>query len=430
MIDYKECILSRTRGVFLIRTKDFRRVILKINRALQEINLSTGTQYKALVFGSGLASFEGIEFDKEKFIQSVRENEQVIYIFRNTCPLDEDEIVQFVEKYVQGRNTMVKIFIIDPDYEVPSRVEPHVDEIVDLFPTREEVPDDLQFVEGLSLVEIKKASEENDPLKYREKILSRSGGVLEVFRPHEVDTPVGLEEVISLVEKVYLSGLGRGTLLLGVPGTGKTLICKFLARKYPVVRFNVGAVYSKYVGESEKRLRDAFERLKQFGSCFVLIDEFEKLLAHGSGDSGVSRRVLGEFLSWLQDKEVNNYVIATMNDITTLPLELIRPGRWDFTFGLTPPPEPVRKQIVEYYSKKYNVPVDEHLIKEKDITPADISAIYRLASIVGLKNARRFVKLTKDITPNFGKIVEMVKRYAVPVYEDFPVTRTGTEEVV
>ncbi|WP_029523581.1 AAA family ATPase [Persephonella sp. KM09-Lau-8] len=414
---FENFILSKEKGLCVVRTKDYNRVIKKIIKEIQKINRERNKEIKIELHGEGIRTFEGMEFDKEQLIKDIKENVEKVYIFRNFAPLSEDEIVQFIEKYTQKENTRTKVFIVSPEYEIPTSVEPHIEEIFDYFPSEDEIDKGLKYAEGLSLVELRKANEDGNITEYRKRILAKSGGILEVLETHDVDTPVGLDDTIKLIEKVYQSGIGRGTLLLGVPGTGKTLIAKFLSKKYPVIKFNIGAVYNKYVGETEKRLRDTFERLKQFGNCFVFIDEFEKLIANGNGDSGVSKRVLGELLFWLQDKETNNYVIATMNDISSLPVELVRPGRWDFTFGLTPPPKEIRKEIIKYYSEKYNVPFDENLAGIENITPADISAIYRLASIVGVEKAKKFVKLTKDISPRFEETLKAVERYAVPVYQ-------------
>ena len=414
---FENFILSKQKGLCVVRTKDYNRVTKKIIKEVQKINREGNREIKIELHGEGIKTFEGVEFDKEQLIKDIKENAEKVYIFRNFCPISEDEIIQFVEKYTQKENTRTKVFIISPEYEIPTSVEPHIEEVFDYFPEKDEIEEELEFAEGLSLVELKKANEDGNISEYRKKILQRSDGILEVLETHDVDTPVGLDDTIELIEKVYESGIGRGTLLLGVPGTGKTLVAKFLSKKYPVVKFNIGAIYSKYVGETEKRLRNTFGKLKEFGDCFVFIDEFEKLTATGAGDSGVSKRVLGELLSWLQDKETNNYVIATMNDISSLPVELIRPGRWDFTFGLTPPPKEIRKEIIKYYSNKYNVPFDENLAGIENITPADVSAIYRLASIVGLEKAKKFVKLTKDISPRFEDTLKTVEKYSVPVYQ-------------
>ncbi len=406
---------------FVVRTKDFNRAITKLIKQVQSHNIENNTEYKVSLHSSAISSFEKVDFDKEKLIKDIKEDKEIVYIFRNFCPLNEDEIVHFVEKYTQKENTKTKIVVVDPDFEVPSKIEPHIEVLEDYFPSREEIATlGLEYAEGLTLVELKKANEIGNVLEYRKKILEKSNSILEILEPEDVDTPVGLEKPISLIERVFLSGKGKGTLLLGVPGTGKSLIAKYLSKKYPVVKFNIGAVFNKYVGETEKRLAETFEILKQFGDCIVFIDEFEKLISTGNGDSGVSRRLLGNLLSWLQDKKTNNYVIATMNDISHLPVELIRPGRWDFTFGLTPPPKSVRKGIIKYYAEKYGVEYDKTLENIDNITPADISAIYRLASIIFLPEAKKFVKLTKDISPNFDAVLETVKKYAVPVYEENP----------
>ncbi|MEM2695600.1 MAG: hypothetical protein QXU09_01540, partial [Thermoproteota archaeon] len=139
----------------------------------------------------------------------------------------------------------------------------------------------------------------------------------------------------------------------------------------------------------------------------------------GTGDSGVSKRLLGEFLSWLEDRKRGQYLIATMNDLTSLPLELIRPGRWDFILGLTPPPYEIRKRVIDYYAQKYSLEFDSNLADTKGLTPADISSFYRVWKALGDKEkAKRYVKWTKDIHPRFQETLELVRRYAIPVWQE------------
>ncbi len=134
--------------------------------------------------------------------------------------------------------------------------------------------------------------------------------------------------------------------------------------------------------------------------------------------SGVDARVLGELLSWLQDRSTEQYFIATANNIKKLPLEVIRPERWDFILGLTPPPSYIRKQIIDYYAQKYKLPFDEELARIENITPADIASIYRTGSVIGLQKARRYTKLTKDLAEHFEESLLLVKKYSVLVYEE------------
>ncbi|MCX8060614.1 MAG: AAA family ATPase [Aquificaceae bacterium] len=398
----------------LIRTKDYKRVLQKLQMSLQEENVETGTMYKMLVFGEGLEKIEGVIFNHDQFVRDLKDRREVLYVFRNFNPFSVDELVHIAEKYLLEGNPL-RIVFLSPTMEVPPELEPYVDVEEDYFPSPEEVQGP-PYVEGLTLAELKKINLLSlNPTEYREKILKKSGGVLELLKPTEVDAPIGLGEVLEVIKA--MKGKGKGVLLMGVPGTGKTLIAKNLAKEDTVVRFNFSAVYSKYVGESERKLRETLKLIEQFGECYLFLDEFEKALATGQGDSGVSKRLLGEFLSWLEDRKAKQYLIATMNDLTHLPLELIRPGRWDFIFGLTPPPQYVRNQIVDYYARKYGLPFDTKLSETENITPADIATFYRVGAVVGLEKAETLIKLTKDLYPRFDKILEQVRRHSVPVWD-------------
>ncbi len=396
---------------YVLRTKDFKRVVQSLKETVQRENREKNTHYEIRLYGHGIETFEGVEFRKDEFIRAVKENREIVYVFRNFCPFSTDEIVHFMEKYALEGNP-VRVYIVDPDWEIPSAIEPYVEVIEDYVPA--------DGIKGLTQAQMKKlALLGKDPIEERKELLKKSGGVLEVLEPHEIDRAVGLEEVIEVIKRMRESTLGRGVLLMGVPGTGKTLIAKNLSKEDIVVRFNFSAVYQKYVGESEKRLRETLKILENFGDCYVFVDEFEKALATGTGDSGVSKRLLGEFLSWLEDRKRGQYLIATMNDLTSLPLELIRPGRWDFILGLTPPPYEIRKRVIDYYAQKYSLEFDSNLADTKGLTPADISSFYRVWKALGDKEkAKRYVKWTKDIHPRFQETLELVRRYAIPVWQE------------
>jgi len=131
----------------------------------------------------------------------------------------------------------------------------------------------------------------------------------------------------------------RGMIILGVQGCGKSLCARSVAGewKLPLVKFDTSAVYDKYIGETEKRIRKVFQVAEGLAPCVLWIDELEKVFA-GSGpdsasaDAGVSSRLLGSFLSWMQDRKAPVFVAATCNNVTVLPPELIRKGRFDELF--------------------------------------------------------------------------------------------------
>jgi SpoVK/Ycf46/Vps4 family AAA+-type ATPase len=144
----------------------------------------------------------------------------------------------------------------------------------------------------------------------------------------------------------------HGAIILGVQGCGKSLCARAMAGEWqlPLVKFDTAAVYDKFVGETEKRIRKVFEVAEGLAPCVLWIDELEKVFA-GSGpdsasaDAGVSSRLLASFLSWMQDRKAPVFVAATCNNVSVLPPELIRKGRFDELFFVDLPNQAERKQV-------------------------------------------------------------------------------------
>jgi len=144
----------------------------------------------------------------------------------------------------------------------------------------------------------------------------------------------------------------RGVIILGVQGCGKSLCARAVAGQWnlPLVKFDTAAVYDKFIGETEKRIQKVFATAEGLAPCVLWIDELEKVFA-GSGpdsasvDAGVSSRLLASFLTWMQDRRAPVFVAATCNNVTALPPELIRKGRFDELFFVDLPNQSERKEI-------------------------------------------------------------------------------------
>jgi len=152
----------------------------------------------------------------------------------------------------------------------------------------------------------------------------------------------------------------KGMIILGVQGCGKSLCARAVAGewKLPLVKFDTSAVYDKYIGETEKRIRKVFQVAEGLAPCVLWIDELEKVFAGSSPDSasadaGVSSRLLASFLSWMQDRKAPVFVAATCNNVTVLPPELIRKGRFDELFFVDLPNQAERKQIFSIQLAKH-----------------------------------------------------------------------------
>ncbi len=215
----------------------------------------------------------------------------------------------------------------------------------------------------------------------KQQMIMKSG-ILEMIplkeRPEDIG---GLENLKSWLErksKVFKAinkaiefgvNMPKGVLIAGVPGCGKSLCAKVTAQMFdvPLLRLDMGKIMGKYVGESEENMRKAIGLAEAISPCILWIDELEKAFAgvNGTGNE-VTVRLFGTFLTWMQEKTSSTFVVATANDITKLPPELMRKGRFDeiFYVGLPKPEE--RRKIFEIHIGKR---------RKQDLVNIDISSL-------------------------------------------------------
>ena len=178
----------------------------------------------------------------------------------------------------------------------------------------------------------------------------------------------------------------KGVAVFGIPGVGKSLIAKAIssALGVPLVRFDFGSVFSKYVGDSESRMRQALKMVEDMAPVVLMADEIEKALGGSGGttDSGVSSRILGIFLTWLQEHKSKVFVVATMNRVDGLPPELTRKGRFDELFFAGLPTADERIEVLDIHLRKrgrepFDLTDDERsrfLTASEGRVPAEIEA--------------------------------------------------------
>jgi ATP-dependent 26S proteasome regulatory subunit len=206
-----------------------------------------------------------------------------------------------------------------------------------------------------------------DQVQRSKRALLESAGVLEF-----IEAPTTLDDIGGLSRlKDWLSARARsfetsaesfgllpprGVLLLGVQGAGKSLAAKAIATAWrrPLMRLDAGSLFNKYIGETERNLRDALSQAEAMSPVILWIDEIEKgFSSMGSGeDGGVSRRMFGTLLTWMQEHKTPVFLVATANDIEQLPPELMRKGRFDEIFFADLPTAQVRETIFRIHLRK------------------------------------------------------------------------------
>jgi ATP-dependent 26S proteasome regulatory subunit len=245
--------------------------------------------------------------------------------------------------------------------------------------TSDEMSRLLVTVQGLTFLELKKVMTQAmlaggrldssifERVTAAKRAVIERTGVLEYFPTGEsLDDVAGLDELKRWLAQRALAfsdpvraeefGLGppRGILLLGVQGCGKSLCAKAVAAAWhlPLLRFDPSRIFDRYVGQTEKNLAHAMHVAERMAPVILWVDELEKTFAQGDEDGGVSARLLGSFLGWMQEKQRAVFVIATANDISELPPELLRKGRFDEIFFVDLPDTDARRQIAAIHLRR------------------------------------------------------------------------------
>lgn len=369
------------------------------------------------------------EFNATVFIMSdilVIPQELEHYITVVDMPLpDKEEIKQIIIDYANGIEINVKSEIVD--------------EIALSFKGLNK----FQIQQILNLAYHDGGDINNDDkkliLKEKEQFIKKSG-MLEIVNFKETINDIGgLENlkdwlkrkahIFKNLDKALKFGVDvpKGIMIVGMPGCGKSLAAKATASLFeiPLVRLDVGRLLGKYVGESESNMRKALSLSEAISPCVLWIDEIEKAFSGvGSASANeVTTRLFGQFLTWMQEKDNTVFIVATANDISQIPAEFLRKGRFDELFSVSFPNGYERSNILQIHlkkRKKWNANIDiNRILKEtkgKGYNGADLEAAVKDAIEKAFVENRDLIttddliKSIKDIKPIFSVLGEKVKK--------------------
>jgi SpoVK/Ycf46/Vps4 family AAA+-type ATPase len=337
------------------------------------------------------------------------ELEKMITVFDIPLP-DNEEIERIIKDYVQN-------------FQIPEIEDNVFNELVVSFKGLSdfEIRQILNLAYQQSgIIDVK---DKNLILNEKEQIIKKSG-ILEVLPINSMMNDVGglvnLKKYLHNKSSIFNNlgearkfgiDLPKGILIVGMPGCGKSLTAKATAAQFnvPLLRLDIGKLMGKYVGESEDNLRRAIKTAEAVAPCVLWIDELEKAFAGIGGQSGgsdITTRLFGQFLTWLQEKESSVYVVATSNDISQLPPEFLRKGRFDELFLVDLPDAEERRKIFEIHLRKRGQLTKDvdvlHLLKDTEgYSGADIESVVKEA----IETA--FVSNDKSVTTE--KLLQTIK---------------------
>jgi AAA+ superfamily predicted ATPase len=219
----------------------------------------------------------------------------------------------------------------------------------------------------------------------------------------------------------------KGVLLIGVQGCGKSIAAKATAGIFgmPLLRLDFANLYNKYHGETERNLRESLKTTDVMAPCVLWIDEIEKGLAGRGGETGTTQRVLGTFLTWMAEKNSQAFVVATANDITALPPELIRKGRFDEIFFVDLPNDEIRKLILAIHLKNRSQPADRFDLEKvataangfsgAELEQAIVSALYAAHAQkceLSTEHLLAEIQRTQPLSVVMAEKIELLRRWA------------------
>lgn len=432
----KNMIEAKT-SIIWINTKEYNRCISMLNRISKEVN-------KSLVLWDIKKNLYSLEEDieDENPLDYVTEREEVILALKDFHMLIDDHttwrsLANVVNTTASTGNVVI---IISPIVKIPTEIAHYVSVISMDLPTVEDFKKILKNIDksikiatkdidkiaksgaGLTVYEFKNAINlsiaETGTIKAeyvfltKKQIIEKSG-CLKVYQSNEnLKDLAGMDNMKEFTKLMVNSNNGRGILITGVPGVGKTEFAKRLGNETNrlTISLDFGELMGSYVGETEKKTSEAFKTIDAMSPSIVFIDEIEKGLSGTtqlSSDS-VSKRQGGQFLKWLQDNNSNAYVVATANDISKLPCEFLRSGRWDAIFFVDMPSNKVKQDILEIHKKKYGIKEEFH-IEKYNYTGAEIETLCRLAKNLNcsLLDATKFITpIAKSMSANIKELRE------------------------
>jgi len=219
----------------------------------------------------------------------------------------------------------------------------------------------------------------------------------------------------------------KGVLLFGVQGGGKSLAAKSIAGVWglPLLRLDMASLFNKYVGETEKNMREALKLAELMAPCILWIDELEKGLAQDGGENATGKRLLGTLLTWMSERESKVFMVATSNDISVLPPELMRKGRFDEIFFVDLPDLPTRALIFKIHLQKRTLAVEDFDVGElaeiadgftgAEIEQAVVSAVYAASaqeSAVKQSHVSKAIQRTQPLSIVMAEQIQQLRSWA------------------
>ena len=406
------------------------------------------------------------------------ENQTFIVLKDVHSYLEDPKIIALLKRIAEDNlyreNYNTTIFIISSNVVIPTELENYIN-IFDIpLPTNKEILEiinnfkeslDLRIDEevlndialsfkGLNEFQIKQILnlayqdggyiDEDDKLlilQEKEQFIKKSGMLEMINFKESIDDIGGLEnlkewlcrkaKVFNHLDRAIKFGVDvpKGIMIIGMPGCGKSLTAKATAKLFeiPLVRLDIGRLLGKYVGESEENMRKALKLSEAISPCVLWIDEIEKAFSGVGSEGGgndVTTRLFGQFLTWMQEKENTVFIVATANDISKIPPEFLRKGRFDELFFVDLPNAEERRKIIEIHIKKrnkWNREIDTiTLLKETNgFNGADLEAAVKDAIESAFINGKdkittedlmQAIKDTKSISSTLKDKIEQIKQ--------------------
>lgn len=427
--------------------------------ALHEVEM---WQRKAIYNFQGLGEEVDGNIPENRVIATKLKDAAKQFLHQEGCIVITGRVPEQMPNVIKGLSTVVKLplpsasefrLLTERIYRDLSKQIP-----VEVHLTKEELSQILKNLHGLTLLEaekiLTKAMVEDQRLDPKDidavidakKAIIEREGLLEYYPVEETMADIaglnGLKSwlgkrraIIAEPQKAKDFGLSfpKGVLLLGVQGAGKSLCAKAIANDWnlPLLKMDPSSLYNKYIGESEKNFTRAIKTAEKMSPVVLWIDEIEKAFASvGEMDGGVSQRVLGLFLSWLQERKGDVFVVATANDVSKLPPELIRKGRFDEMFFVDLPDATGRAEILKIHLRKRKRDTEKFDVKAlaentegfsgAELEQVIVSSLYTVFSSGGditteilLSEAKQTVPLSRTMAEKIVSLRAWAKERAV-----------------